>query len=152
VFPNLSVQENLLVGASARAGRAPLFEVDDVYGLFPKLVDLRRRGGWALSGGEQQMVAIGRALLAAPRLLLLDEPSLGLAPTVVDSVFGVLAEVARQVPMLIVEQNTERVLDLAQRAYVLVKGEVVLSGTAAELSDREALMASYLGQSRSLDH
>lgn len=152
VFPNLSVQENLLVGASARAGRPPLFEVDDVYGLFPGLVDLRRRGGWALSGGEQQMVAIGRALLAAPRLLLLDEPSLGLAPTVVDSVFGVLAEVARQVPMLIVEQNTERALDLAQRAYVLVKGEVVLSGTAADLSDREALMASYLGQARSADH
>ena len=122
--------------------------IDDVYGLFPKLAELRRRGGWALSGGEQQMVAIGRGLLAAPRLLLLDEPSLGLAPTVVDAVFDVLAEVAGRVPMLLVEQNTDRALDLADRAYVLVKGAVVLAGASAELSDREALMASYLGRRR----
>ena len=146
VFPNLTVHENLLVGASARAGREARFDLDDVYGLFPPLADLRRRGGWALSGGEQQMVAIGRGLLAAPRLLLLDEPSLGLAPTVVDAVFDVLAEVGRRVPLLLVEQNTDRALALAQRAYVLVKGGIVLAGDAAELSDRDALMASYLGQ------
>lgn len=146
VFPNLTVHENLLVGASARAGREAQFELDDVYGLFPPLADLRKRGGWALSGGEQQMVAIGRGLLAAPRLLLLDEPSLGLAPTVVDAVFGVLAEVGRRVPLLLVEQNTDRALALAHRAYVLVKGGIVLAGDAAELSDRDALMASYLGQ------
>ncbi|MBN2622090.1 MAG: ABC transporter ATP-binding protein [Acidimicrobiales bacterium] len=146
VFPNLTVHENLLVGASARDGRKAQFELDDVYGLFPKLADLRSRGGWALSGGEQQMVAIGRGLLAAPRVLLLDEPSLGLAPTVVDAVFDVLAEVGRQVPLLLVEQNTDRALELAHRAYVVVKGGVVLSGEAAELSDRDALMASYLGQ------
>jgi branched-chain amino acid transport system ATP-binding protein len=148
VFPNLTVHENLLVGATARNGRPPAFGIDDVYGLFPKLAELRRRGGWALSGGEQQMVAIGRGLLAAPRLLLLDEPSLGLAPTVVDAVFDVLAEVAGRVPMLLVEQNTDRALDLAVRAYVLVKGAVVLAGASAELSDREALMASYLGRRR----
>jgi branched-chain amino acid transport system ATP-binding protein len=147
VFPNLSVHENLLVGASARSGRPAAFDVDDVYGLFPPLATLRRRGGWALSGGEQQMVAIGRGLLAGPRLLLLDEPSLGLAPTVVDAVFDVLTAVAGQVPMLLVEQNTDRALDLAHRAYVLVKGHVVLAGDAPELSDRDALMASYLGQS-----
>ncbi len=146
VFPNLTVHENLLVGASARDGREAQFALDDVYGLFPKLADLRKRGGWALSGGEQQMVAIGRGLLAAPRLLLLDEPSLGLAPTVVDAVFDVLAEVGRRVPMLLVEQNTDRALELAHRAYVVVKGVVVLAGDATELSDRDALMASYLGQ------
>jgi branched-chain amino acid transport system ATP-binding protein len=146
VFPNLSVHENLLVGATARSGREPEFSVDDVYGLFPPLRALRKRAGWALSGGEQQMVAIGRGLLAAPRLLLLDEPSLGLAPTVVDDVFDVLGEVARRVPMLLVEQNTDRVLALAQRAYVLVKGRVVMEGRGAELEDRESLMASYLGQ------
>jgi branched-chain amino acid transport system ATP-binding protein len=148
VFPNLTVHENLLLGGTARHGRPAAFGIDDVYGLFPKLAELRRRGGWALSGGEQQMVAIGRGLLAAPRLLLLDEPSLGLAPTVVDAVFDVLAEVAGQVPMLLVEQNTDRALELAARAYVLVKGAVVLAGASTELSDREALMASYLGQRR----
>lgn len=145
VFPNLTVHENLLVGASARAGREPRFDLDDVYDLFPQLAGLRRRGGWALSGGEQQMVAIGRGLLAAPRLLLLDEPSLGLAPAVVDAVFEVLAEVGRHVPLLLVEQDTERALRLARRAYVMVKGRLVAAGDAAELSDRDALMASYLG-------
>ena len=146
VFPNLSVHENLLVGRSARDGRPSAFEVDDVYDLFPELVPLRSRAGWALSGGEQQMVAIGRGLLAAPRLLLLDEPSLGLAPTVVDRVYAVLTEVAGRVPLLLVEQDTERALRLAARAYVMAAGRVALSGPAGEVAGRDELVASYLGR------
>ena len=146
VVPTLSVHETLLVGRSARDGRPSAFEVDDVYDLFPELVPLRSRAGWALSGGEQQMVAIGRGLLAAPRLLLLDEPSLGLAPTVVDRVYAVLTEVAGRVPLLLVEQDTERALRLAARAYVMAAGRVALSGPAGEVAGRDELVASYLGR------
>lgn len=145
VFPNLTVHENLLLGRTARSGRTDGYSVDDVYDLFPALTTLRRRGGWALSGGEQQMVAVGRALMAAPRLLLLDEPSLGLAPSVVEAVFGALREVVSQVPVLLVEQNTTLALSLCRRAYVLSQGRVAVSGSAEELGDREAMLASYLG-------
>jgi branched-chain amino acid transport system ATP-binding protein len=146
VFPSLTVHENLLVGESARGGRTPTYTVDDVYALFPALVALRRRAGWALSGGEQQMVALGRALVGAPRLLLLDEPSLGLAPVVRRAVFDALGEIASSVPMLIVEQNTGAALELCRRAYVLAAGRVVLDGTSDDLSDRRTLIDSYLGQ------
>jgi len=146
VFPSLTVNENLQVATSARAGRAPLFSIDDVYDLFPPLVGLTGRAGWALSGGEQQMVAIGRALVGSPRMLLLDEPSLGLAPIVVDAVFGALAQVRSQVPVLLVEQNTDLALDLCDRAYVLAEGRVVLSGSSADLRDDQALVDSYLGR------
>lgn len=149
VFPNLTAHENLLVGRSARAGRPESFSIDDVYDLFPALVPLRRRGGWALSGGEQQMVAVGRALVASPRLLLLDEPSLGLAPKVMQVVFGALTQVKERVPVLLVEQNTAKALELCDRAYVVAKGKIVLSGATADLEDRDALMASYLGHGHS---
>ncbi|MBX6389506.1 MAG: ABC transporter ATP-binding protein [Frankia sp.] len=146
VFPTLTVHENLQMGLVAAAGRRPVYSLADVYDLFPALGRLRRRGGYALSGGEQQMVAIGRGLLGAPRLLLLDEPSLGLAPVVTEAVFAALAQVVERTPVLVVEQNSAMALRLCQTACVLVHGELTLSGTAAELGDRTELLASYLGQ------
>jgi branched-chain amino acid transport system ATP-binding protein len=151
VFAPLSVHENLQVGMSARAGRTDGYSISDVYDLLPALAPLSKRAGWALSGGEQQMVALGRGLVAAPRLLVLDEPSLGLAPIVVKSVFAALTAVMERTPVLLVEQNSAAALAVCQRASVMVKGELVLSGTAAELGDRETLIDSYLGQT-SLDH
>ena len=146
VFASLTVMENLLVGETARRGRETTYSIDDVFELFPALVALRDRDGWALSGGEQQMVAIGRALVASPRMLLLDEPSLGLAPIVTKTLFSALAEIAQRTPILLVEQNTALALKLCSRACVMVAGKVVLTGSADELQDRSALVASYLGE------
>ncbi len=146
LFAALSTEENLIVGLQAGAGRDPLFTLDEVYDLFPQLPALRRRGAWTLSGGEQQMVAIGRALLAAPRLVLLDEPSLGLAPRVVQNLYAALRTIAAQVALVLVEQNIGLALDLCHRAYVLATGRVVAQGTHAELPSREELLRTYLAQ------
>jgi branched-chain amino acid transport system ATP-binding protein len=148
VFPTLTVHENLQVGTTAARGRKADYGIDEVYDLFPALANLRDRAGWALSGGEQQMVAVGRALVAAPRLLLLDEPSLGLAPIVVRAVFSALREVSARTPVLLVEQNTSQALRISTRAAALVAGKIVLSGSAHEMSDRSALLDSYLGQAK----
>jgi len=151
VFPSLDVHENLQLGTTASAGRSDGFSIDDVYDLFAPLRALRHRDGWALSGGEQQMVAIGRALVARPRMLLLDEPSLGLSPKFVAVVYGALAQVSDRIPMLLVEQNTVMALRHCSRAAVMVGGRIVLEGTADELADREALVASYLGEEPALE-
>ena len=151
VFPSLDVHENLQLGTTAAAGRSEGFTIDDVYDLFTPLQDLRHRDGWALSGGEQQMVAIGRALVAKPRMLLLDEPSLGLSPKFVAVVYRALAQVADRIPMLLVEQNTVIALRHCSRAAVMVGGRIVLEGAADELADREALVASYLGEEPALE-
>ncbi|TYK44647.1 ABC transporter ATP-binding protein [Actinomadura decatromicini] len=151
-FRSLTTEENLLVGTVARGGRTAEFTLADVYDLFPPLTKLRRRGSWTLSGGEQQMMAIGRGLLAAPRLLLLDEPSLGLAPAVVDTVYAALREVREKISVLVVEQNAGLALGLCERAYVLAAGEIAMSGPAAELADRESLLASYLARESDADH
>ncbi len=146
VFPTLTVDENLRMGEVAGRRRRDGFTMSDVYDLFPALRPLRTRDGYALSGGEQQMVAIGRALVAAPKLLLLDEPSLGLAPVIVHSVFAALAEISRRTPILLVEQNTQQALALCERVSVLVNGTIEMSGASDEFTDRQALLASYLGQ------
>ncbi|MBC6463780.1 ABC transporter ATP-binding protein [Actinomadura sp. HBU206391] len=148
VFRDLTVHENLQLGTTARRGRPVVFSFDDVYDLFPPLTRLRDRLGFALSGGEQQMVALGRALVAAPRLLLIDEPSLGLAPVVADAVARALAEVRSRTALLLIEQNVHLAVRVCGRAAVMSGGRIVMEAPTAELQDRDQLLASYLGQTR----
>lgn len=147
VFPGLTVAENLEMGAFAEddpEARADRF--DQVYQLFPRLRERRRQGAGSLSGGEQQMLAIGRALMRGPRLLLLDEPSMGLAPVIINDIFTTLANLRAQgLTMLIVEQNVNLALRLADDAVVLRSGRVALAGPAAEIRGGDALRQAYIG-------
>ncbi|MGE5542510.1 MAG: ABC transporter ATP-binding protein [Bacillota bacterium] len=147
IFSALTVQENLEMGAYLRSDRAGIAEsMDKVFGLFPILKERRRQHGGTLSGGEQQMLAIGRALMGRPQLLLLDEPSLGLAPKVVEQIAETIVEIQRQgTSILLVEQNAMMSVSLADRAYVLETGEITLQGAGAELLENPAVQKAYLG-------
>ena len=149
IFPGLSVLENLEVATAGWRGwrQSIADDLERVFGLFPRLKDRRSQLGWSLSGGEQQMLAIGRALMSRPKVLLLDEPSLGLAPLLSEEVYAQLAAINQRMSltMLIVEQNTAMALSVASRAYVLEHGHVVLSGPSAELLDHPRVREAYLG-------
>ncbi|HEV2357379.1 MAG TPA: ABC transporter ATP-binding protein [bacterium] len=147
LFGSMTVEENLLTGSFlSRTRAARRTNLERVYDAFPVLRDRRGQDAGILSGGEQQMLAIGRALMSEPRLLMLDEPSLGLAPTVVDNVFEVIERVRRAgLTVLLVEQNVQRALDLADRAYVLENGRIVLDGPGAALLENPDVRRAYLG-------
>jgi len=147
IFPKMTVTENLDIGSYPTSAREAHDEsLGSVYGIFPRLRERQSQVAGTLSGGEQQMLAIGRALMSRPRLLLLDEPSLGLAPIIVESIFEVLREVnSSGVSILLVEQNAVEALDIAGRGYVLEEGRIVGEGTATELSQDERLRRAYLG-------
>ena len=147
LFPDLNVEDNLQLGGSLRRSRARMREsLEQVYTLFPRLAERRGQLAGTLSGGEQQMAAIGRAMMAQPLLLMLDEPSLGLAPVMVDVMFEAIARLNKQgLSILLVEQNVAESLALAQRGYVLENGEVVLEGAASDLARDERVRQAYLG-------
>jgi len=147
-FANLTTEENLRLGAYTRKDRASVeTDLERVYGYFPRLKERRVQQAGTLSGGEQQMLAVSRALMLRPKLMLLDEPSFGLAPLIVKELFGILRAVneRERVSMLVVEQNAAMALDLATHAYLIETGRIVLSGTAGEIKSDDAVRRSYLG-------
>ncbi len=149
VFPHMTVRENLLAGAYGRLGReraAVTAELEAMFSRFPILSQRKDQAAGTLSGGEQQMLAVARALMAKPRLLMMDEPSLGLAPMIVEQIFEIVATLNRDgITVLLVEQNARLALAIAHRAYLLEQGRVALHGTAAEVSANEAISRAYLG-------
>jgi branched-chain amino acid transport system ATP-binding protein len=145
VFPGMTVQENLLMGAYTRKGNLQP-DLDEVYGLFPRLAERKTQFGGTMSGGEQQMIAIGRALMTKPKVLLLDEPSMGLAPMLIAQIFSIIKEInTRGTTVLLVEQNAQQALKLSDRAYVLETGKVVKSAPGIDLLDDPQVRAAYLG-------
>ena len=147
IFPGMSVLENLEMGAyTRRDGTAIRQDLDRVFSLFPRLQERSRQPGGTLSGGEQQMLAVGRALMSRPKLMLLDEPSMGLAPMLIQQIFSIIAEINQQgTTILLVEQNAQQALSRAHRAYVLETGRIVKSGTGGELLHDPAVKDAYLG-------
>lgn len=146
IFPRLTVLENLEIGAYLRRGSLK-DDLERVYTLFPRLAERQRQDGGTLSGGEQQMLAIGRALMSRPRLLLLDEPSMGLAPLVVEAIFSIIDQIrSGGSTILLVEQNAAQALQLADRGYVLENGSVILADRAERLLGDERVRAAYLGE------
>jgi branched-chain amino acid transport system ATP-binding protein len=146
IFARMSIDENLRMGAYLRRDGEIDADIDSVYARFPRLKERHRQLAGTLSGGEQQMLAMGRALLARPKLLLLDEPTMGLAPIIVDQIFEVVRDVhAQGVTVLLVEQNAQRALQMADRAYVLESGELALEGPAKDLLADARVQAAYLG-------
>src|SRR5207253_6659303 len=147
IFNRLTVAENLEMGAYSRADRGVGEDRERVFSLFPRLKERITQVAGTLSGGEQQMLAIGRALMARPRLLLLDEPSMGLAPVLVEQIFATIGSInAQGTTILLVEQNAAMALSIAHRGYVLETGSVVLSGTAGQLAENAQVRRAYLGE------
>ena len=152
IFPGLTVTENIMLGASGR-GRLSKAEmrsdVEEMFAIFPDLKRLKKALGWSLSGGQQQMLAVARGLMARPRLLMLDEPSLGLAPIIVQQLFAVIREIQKRgMTILLVEQNAHMALSVADRGYVLETGNLTVEGSPAELLGNEEVRAAYLGAAR----
>ncbi len=147
VFSNMTVEENLELGAYLRKDKDGIKkDMNHVYELFPRLLERRKQLSGTLSGGEQQMLAMGRALMAKPKLIIMDEPSMGLAPLMVKNIFNIIKMVNKEgVTVLLVEQNANMALSVAHRAYVLETGKIVLAGTAKELQESEEVKAAYLG-------
>jgi branched-chain amino acid transport system ATP-binding protein len=147
VFPRMSVYENLMLGAYLRKDQSEIKEdIDRVYSLFPRLKERERQKGGTMSGGEQQMLAIGRSLMARPELLLLDEPSMGIAPILVERIYETIAEINRQgTTILLVEQNANFALDVSSRGYVLETGSIALSDKSAALRENPEVQKAYLG-------
>ena len=149
IFPGLTVRENLAIATSPwrRRGMSISADIARVYELFPRLKEREKQLGWSLSGGEQQMLAVGRGLMSRPKLMVLDEPSLGLAPLVVEQMFSAIKEIAGGgVTVLIVEQNAVMALSIAQRGYVLELGKIVLTDSSENLLNNETVKAAYLGE------
>jgi branched-chain amino acid transport system ATP-binding protein len=147
LFPQMTVEENLLIGSMCPRARGDRQKtLQEVYALFAEIADKRTRQAGSLSGGEQQMVAVGRALMAKPAILAMDEPSLGLAPVVVERLFATLQRIReRGLTLLLIEQNVQQVLEMADRGYVMENGHIVLEGTGSELLGNEHLKSHYLG-------